>query len=235
MFAGHIGAALVIARVETRLNLGIFIFAALLLDVLLWIFVLAGWETVTIRPDFGVTHQPAFVFPYSHGLLASVAWAMLAGATVLVARPGRDIKTLRAAVLVGAAVFSHWLLDALVHVPELPLVGIDSAKVGLGLWQDMPVALAVEALIVVAGLGIFIPGARLSRNGKLWLTTLSLVLLAFTVAGLTIAPAPPSATAMAASSLVTILVVGVVACWIGAAVEKTQPHAYAPQRKNSRV
>lgn len=71
----------------------------------------------------------------------------------------------RSAALVGAAVFSHWLLDALVHVPELPLLGADSTKVDLGLWQSMP--------------------------------------------------APPSAMAMAGSSLATLIVVGGVYCWLG--------------------
>ena len=47
---------------------------------------------------------------------------------------------MRVTVLVAVAVFSHWLLDALFHVAELPVAGIDSMKVGLGLWQSMPVA-----------------------------------------------------------------------------------------------
>jgi hypothetical protein len=43
MFAGHVGAALVLASVERRVNVGAFITAALLLDILLWILVLIGW------------------------------------------------------------------------------------------------------------------------------------------------------------------------------------------------
>ena len=70
MFAGHIGAALAIGRAERGLNVGLFIAAALLLDFLLWTFVLMGWESVAIPADFAATHQAEFVFPYSHGLLA---------------------------------------------------------------------------------------------------------------------------------------------------------------------
>lgn len=83
MFAGHVGVALVIGRVERRVNVGIFVIAALLLDFALWLFILLGWESVTIPDDFTTTHQPHFVFPYSHGLLAAAGWSVLAGAFAL--------------------------------------------------------------------------------------------------------------------------------------------------------
>jgi hypothetical protein len=215
MFAGHVGAALAIGRAERRVNVGAFVFAALLLDVILWPLVLLGWESITIPPNFASTHQPEFVFPYSHGLLASIAWSALAGTAFLIWYPHLKKGKSRAAVLVGIAVFSHWLLDALVHVPELPLAGASSMKVGLGLWQSMPVALLAEALILVAGLCLFVPGASLSRVKKFWLTVLSLLILGFTVAGMTVAPPPASVIAMAATSLVTIIVVCALACWLG--------------------
>jgi hypothetical protein len=44
MFAGHVGAGLAIALAERRVNVGVVIAAALLLDLLLWLFVLLGWE-----------------------------------------------------------------------------------------------------------------------------------------------------------------------------------------------
>ena len=122
---------------------------------------------------------------------------------------------LRFAVLAAAAVFSHWLLDALVHAPELPLAGADSPKVGLWLWQTMPVALTVESVLVVAGICLFIPGTSLSRAKKVSLTVFSLLILAFTVIGMTLAPAPPSAVAMATSSLATVVVVCALGCWLG--------------------
>jgi len=215
MFAGHVGAALAIARVERRVNVGVFIAAALVLDMVLWLLVLVGFESVNIPANFTTTHQPEFRFPYSHGLIASLAWSVLAGVVAFAGFAGPPRAKVRGAVLIGAAVFSHWLLDALVHAPELPLAGADSTKVGLGLWQDMPVALVTEAGIVVAGLGLFVSGTRLSRARAASLVALSLLLLAFTVAGMTIAPPPPSARAMAGSSLVTLVAVCALACWLG--------------------
>lgn len=215
MFAGHVGAGLAIARAERRANVGVFVAAALLLDLVLWVLVLLGWESVAIPAHFVSTHQPDFVFPYSHGLVAGLAWSAIAAVAAFALWARTPAARWRVAALVAAAVFSHWLLDALVHQPELPLVGAASAKVGLALWQSMPVALAVETAILVVGLLVFIPGSRLTRGKALALTALTLLILGFTVAGMTIAPAPPSAFAMASSSLATLVVVCALACWLG--------------------
>lgn len=215
MFAGHVGAGMAIGRVERRINVGTFIFAAMLLDAVLWFLVLVGLESVTIPPDFASTHQPEFVFPYSHGLLGSLGWSALAGAVAFRWYPGLDAEKRRAAALIGIAVLSRWLLDALVHAPELPLAGTRSQRFGLGLWQDMPVALTVEAVILVGGLCFFLQGSKLSQANRTGLTLLSLLILAFTIVGMTVAPPPPSVPAMALSSLATIIAVGALACWLG--------------------
>ena len=216
MFAGHIGAALAIGRAAPDINVGIFVTAALLLDLLLWLFVLLGWEFVAIPADFASTHQPGFVFPYSHGLLASVIWSALAGVVALIVCSHLRIRW-RVAALVGLAVLSHWLLDALVHRNELPLAGVGSRPVGLALWNHMPLALALEAALVIVGVYLFMSAARLGRNRSIALTVLSALAMGFTALGMTIAPAPPSSTAMAGSSLATLAVVCVLTCWLGRA------------------
>lgn len=209
MFAGHIGAALAIGRAARDINVGVLITAALLLDLLLWLFVLLGLESVTIPADFTRTHQPAFVFPYSHGLLASVVWSAAAAAVAHMR------MRWRAAALIGVAVFSHWLLDALVHRSELPLAGVGSRPVGLGLWNHLFFALTLEAALVIVGVYLFISTARLARSRVIALLVLSALVMAFTALGMTIAPAPPSPAAMAGSSLATLIVVCLFAYWVG--------------------
>lgn len=215
MFAGHIGVALAASRIEPRVNVGLFTAASLLLDLLLWLFVLVGWESVAIPADFSLTHQPEFVFPYSHGLVAGVVWSTLAGASCLLLFKSRSGETSRSAFLVAGVAFSHWLLDALVHRPELPVTGAASHLVGLALWNHMPAALAVEAGLLLAGVLVFLPGCGLSRPKKLALAVLNLLVLGFTVVGMTVAPPPPSAAAMAGSSLATIVLVCVLIGWLG--------------------
>ncbi|MBS0374494.1 MAG: hypothetical protein JSR73_07915 [Proteobacteria bacterium] len=202
MFAGHVGAGLAIAGCEPRINAGWLVFAALWLDTVLWILVLAGVETVAL-PAPGVSSQPSFVFPYSHGLIASLAWSALAAAAVgwaAQATPGR------AALLMAAAVASHWLLDVVVHRPELPLVGAASIPLGLGLYDRLPVALGLEAAVLVAGAAFYARRTRLAPRRRWAILATAALSLLMTIAGMTLAPPPPSATTMAVSSLVTILV-----------------------------
>jgi uncharacterized membrane protein len=215
MFAGHVGAGLAIGHAQERVNIGLFVAAALLLDMVLWLFVLLGWESVAIPVNFASTHQVEYVFPYSHGLAASAFWSVLAasGAWAACARLG-PART-RLALLIAAAAFSHWLLDLLVHRPELPLAGATSPTVGLGLWQHMPVAIGAEAAIVMFGIFLFMRRNRLSRARSVAIVVLSLATLAFTVAGTTLAPPPPSDVAMAGSSLVTLIFVCSLIAWLG--------------------
>lgn len=215
MFAGHVGAALALGRAERRVNVGLLVFAALLLDLLLWLFVLLGIESVVIPQAFARDHQAAFVFPYSHGLVASLLWSGAAAAIGYVGYARSPDIRRRAALLIAVAVFSHWLLDALVHRPELAVAGPHSYRFGLGLWDQMPLALGVEAAIVAAGLLLFMPGNLLPRTRAIALTLASLLVLAFTVVGMTLAPPPPSASAMAASSLSAVVVVCGLSYWMG--------------------
>ncbi|HSP20090.1 MAG TPA: hypothetical protein VLQ79_11280, partial [Myxococcaceae bacterium] len=77
MFVGHLGVGLALSAGSRRFRLGTLLGAALLLDVLLGVFVLAGWERVIVPPDFAATHYLEFEFPYSHGLVATLVWAGL--------------------------------------------------------------------------------------------------------------------------------------------------------------
>jgi hypothetical protein len=215
MLAGHIGAAMALGRAERRVNVGVLVAAALFLDIILWLFVLFGWESVTIPGDFGSTHQPEFHFPYSHGLVASVVWSAIAAAGAWAAYAHFGSVRARATMLIAGAVLSHWLLDALVHRPELPLFGATSRMVGIALWDNMPIALAVEAALVVFGILLFIRGCALPRGKSVTIAVLSLFVLALTIFGMTLAPPPPSARVMAGSSLASIVAVCALFAWLG--------------------
>ncbi len=215
MFAGHVGVALALGRVERRINVGLFVAASLWLDGLLWILVLLGWETVEIPSDFPATHQPHFVFPYSHSLPAALFWSVLAGVTTWGSCAAARQPGLRLAAWVGAAVFSHWVLDFVVHRPELSLTGTPGHPAGLGLWNHMALALGIESAIVAFGLTMFLRSQPFAPLRSALLVAITLLLLGFTVLGMTVAPAPPSATAMAATSLATIVGACAFYGWLG--------------------
>ncbi len=171
MFVGHLGVGLALSARSRRFRLGTLLGAALLLDVLLGAFVLAGWERVIVPPDFATAHYLEFVFPYSHGLLATLVWtavtAALASTGLLLLGRGRA-----AAWVAAAAVASHWVCDVIEHVRGLPLLGPGSPRVGLGLWGTMGWALLLEVLLLVGGAGLFLrsrPGLPRGRRTVLLL------------------------------------------------------------------
>jgi len=212
MLAGHVGAGLALSRAAPRTNPGALLAAALSLDILLWTFVLAGLEEVRIPADYAARHQLAFAFPYSHGLAASLGWAALAGAAAFLAAgvPGRT----RAALIVAAAALSHWALDWLVHAADLPILGGGSATLGLGLWDARPAALGIEAAMTLGGLWLYLTAAPADRGGRVGVAIVTTLVLALTVAGMTVAPAPPGPVEVAASSLGTIIVIVAVVAWL---------------------
>jgi hypothetical protein len=112
-------------------------------------------------------------------------------------------------------VFSHWLLDVIVHRPELPLAGASSTVLGLALWDRMTLALLLEAVITAGGVALFLAGSGWPRARARALAGLAGITLAFTVVGMTVAPAPPSPQAMAATSLATLALVVAAAGWLG--------------------
>ena len=115
----------------------------------------------------------------------------------------------------GAVVLSHWILDALVHQPELPLTGAASPVVGFALWDHLIVSLILESVILTCGLVLFLTQSSTSRGRSVALASLSLLVLLLTLLGMTIAPPPPSARTMAGSSLVSIAAVCALAYWFG--------------------
>ena len=116
MGIGHVAVGLGLKAADRRLNAGILIFGAFLADFLLGWFVLAGWESYQYPPDFASRHYMLFTFPWSHGLVPDLVWAVALGSLVWVFR-----REPRAAILVGIAVVSHFVLDGVVHLKGLPM------------------------------------------------------------------------------------------------------------------
>ena len=103
MGIGHVAIGLGLKCADRRINAGWLIFAALLPDFLLGWFVLDGLEGYTEPNDYAGAHYLLFTFPWSHGLLADVAWAAIAGVVTWGLARCR-----KAAVVMAAAVLSHF-------------------------------------------------------------------------------------------------------------------------------
>ena len=214
MFLGHYGIACAIKRVEPKLSLGTLFVAVQLPDLLWGIFVLLGWERARIVPGHtAITPLEFLDYPISHSLVGVVIWSILAAA-LYYSWPTRDThRHWQAAALVGLAVFSHYPLDVLVHVADLPLTGNDSAKLGLGLWNNPVATLALEALVLGGGLALYLTrGSHRHpvRTGRILAVVLLLVV---TYLASVYGPPPPSMTVVAVSDIVFIVGIGALAGW----------------------
>jgi len=214
MFAGHLAAGMVLKKMERHINLGWLFFAALAHDSLLGIFTLLGLEQIHAE-DYAQTHYLTFTFPYSHGLAASVVWSLLAfGITYAVLPRWKSKERTQASAAMGLAVFSHFVLDWLVHIPEMPLLGNDSPMLGLGLWNNLPLALMLEVALVVIGFVFYIlavkPQTNLARYG---LGGLLLFTATMTVMGMLFVQTPPPASGAAMSWIFQPLLICGLAYW----------------------
>jgi hypothetical protein len=152
MFVGHYGPAFAAAAIDPNLPLAGLTLSTQVLDVAWSSFILLGVEKVRIKPGFTATNDLDLYFmPFSHGLLTALGWSLIVGLGFLFLVPGVSVS---GAVLAGAVCFSHWLLDLIVHVPDLPLVG-DRYKVGFGLWRNRLAALILELAVLIGGAAAF--------------------------------------------------------------------------------
>jgi membrane-bound metal-dependent hydrolase YbcI (DUF457 family) len=214
MFLGHYAVAFALKRAQPKLSLGTLFLAVQLPDLLWGIFLLLGWERVRIDPGFtAVTPLQFLEYPISHSLVGMTCWALI-GAAVYYSWPTRDTsRHWQAAALVGVAVLSHFLLDLVVHAPDLPVWGQDSPKLGLGLWNNPTATLLLELVTLAAGVAVYV-GFRSRRHpvrpGRL--ASLLLVLVAVYLVSL-FGPPPSSVRAIAVADIIGLLLLAGFAAW----------------------
>jgi hypothetical protein len=148
---GHLGIGFAAKPVAPKAPLWVLLAATEVLDLLSFLFLAVGIETMGVTTtglNRGIQILTPASIPWSHGLLMSVVWSVLAGAIAYLFY--RDRRT---GIVVGLLVFSHWILDLIVHLPDLPLLFDGSPLVGLGLWGSGPglVISGILELILLAG------------------------------------------------------------------------------------
>lgn len=209
MFVGHYGPAFAAVAARKTIPLWISFVAVQLVDVVWAILVLVGVEKVRIVPGITLTNPlDLYYMPYTHSLVGAVAWAVSTGIVYYSFRG--KIDGCSAALIVGAAVFSHWLLDWFVHRPDLPLFD-NSFKMGLGLWNYPAVAFVLELAILFGGLSLYLKTiesvSHLGHRGMLRFGSLMLIVQVILFLG----PFPASDKAAAIMALIFYFVFAAIA------------------------
>jgi hypothetical protein len=198
MFVGHYGISFAAKRSAVGLPLWVWFIAVQWLDVVWSLLVLLGIEKLRIVPGFTQANAlDLYYMPFTHSLPGSLILSLIFGAVVAMFVADDRVRVL---LLVAAACFSHWVLDLLVHTPDLPLYD-NAAKVGLGLWQHVAISFPVELALLGLGAWLYARTALFaSAMGRLMLWSFVVLLVAFQIYA-NFGPPPSSPEAMAVIAL----------------------------------
>jgi hypothetical protein len=125
-------------------------------------------------------------------LLAVLGWAVVVGGLYFLLKKNRT-----AALLIGLCVVSHWVLDLLVHVPDLPLYPGDAPGYGLGLWKLKGVEMALELLLFVAGAALYWSATKAKNKTGIYATAAMLLFLVVVFLLNEFGPPPPDVRSVA--------------------------------------
>jgi membrane-bound metal-dependent hydrolase YbcI (DUF457 family) len=197
MFIGHFAVGIAAKRFAPRTSLGWLLGAALFLDLIWPLLVIAGIESVRIEPGNTAFTPLDFVsYPWSHSLLMTLVWSVLLAA-VFHWKFGDWAGTLA----VGVAVASHWLLDFISHRPDLPLTPGFTDKVGLGLWNHVVATAAVEIAMLMVALVLYARITRPANRTGQYSYWSFVALLALLYAGAIRGDPPPNVAVLMATAL----------------------------------
>ena len=223
MFVGHYAAGFAAKVASPATPLWLLLLGAQLVDLVWVALVLSDVEQLRLVPGFTQSNDLDNIYmPYSHGIVWTVVWVLAAALVYGLCARHLFAKKSAAAHPVGvrrvrsstgvigsiaAVVFvvgSHWLMDLIVHVPDLPVS--DQTKVGLGLWNYRWLAFELE-LVLVVGTGFWL-ASRCGQPAYLFASALGVMCIANYFG-----PQPTTELQVLFGALAVYIVVAAVAYW----------------------
>ena len=174
MLIGHFGISFAAKKAAPKVSLGTLFIAAQFVDILWPFLLLFHIEKVAFMPGYTKVNAFEFLyFPFTHSLLMGIVWGAVLGVIYWLFK-----RDLRGSFVIGLCVLSHWFLDLIVHVADLPLTPFNDYKIGLGLWNHLAITLIIETTIFLIGAYIYAASTK-PRNkiGKWGFWTLIILLL----------------------------------------------------------
>jgi len=206
LLVGHYSASFLGKSLQKMIPLWLLFIAVQFIDILWAVFVLLGIEKARIVP--GITASNAldlYYMPFTHSLVGAFFWSALA---FRFCQLFSSLKGWRTGLIVGAAVFSHWMLDLIVHRPDLALYD-NTLKMGFGLWNYRVPALILEIGLLIGGAMLYLRSA--SHRGRMVVYVCLLVLVQ--VVGTFLFPTPPTDRAAAITALFLYFIFALIAFW----------------------
>jgi hypothetical protein len=157
MFVGHYSVAFAAKTEGNRIPLWVLFIAVQFLDYVWATLVVRGVEKLHVIRGFTAGSMlDSYYHPYSHSLVAALFWSTIAALLykTFCSRHGCLYRKY-AALLVGLAVFSHWILDFIAHPRDLPIYD-NRWKVGLRMWNYRGPEFALEIALLAGGIIIYL-------------------------------------------------------------------------------
>ena len=122
MFVGHYSVAFAAKSEKNRIPLWVLFVAVQFLDYLWATLVLLGIEKLRVIKGFTAGSMlDSYFHPYSHSLIGAILWSGVAAlAYNTICRRHACHYSKSAPLVVGVAVFSHWILDFIAHPRDSP-------------------------------------------------------------------------------------------------------------------
>jgi len=191
MVIGHFGVGFGAKKFAPKISLGTLFIAVQWADLLWPVLLLLNVEHVEVLKGNPKIPLNFTYYPITHSLLMGIFWGFCFGLLYWLVK-----RNVRNAIVLGICVVSHWVLDLLVHRPDLPLFPDDSDKVGFGLWNYPLVAILIEAAIFITGLVLYFKSTRATRSSGNWGLWVLVVLLVLNQIAGAVSPMPSSGHAI---------------------------------------
>jgi hypothetical protein len=153
MVAGHFGFAAIVKSRERQTPLWALMLACQWLDVIFVPLFVAGIERLTPVAGTAGGYGDVIIYAdYTHSLVGALILSIVFGWV------GALVWGKRTGLVLGGVVFSHWLLDLLMHRQDLPILpggGGPWPRLGFGLWQWHSASILAELLLVVGGAALY--------------------------------------------------------------------------------
>ncbi len=210
MFIGHFAVGFASKRVAPRTNLGLLLTAPLLADIIWPVLVLLGVEQVRVtggpNPFLTLTFDS---YPWSHSLLMLTVWGLLLGGGYYAVTKYRA-----GAVILFIGVLSHWVLDVVTHVQDMPVAPSAATMVGLGLWRSVVGTVIIEGLMFVVGVWLYTTSTQARDKIGRWAWWGYVALLVVSYLSQLVSPPPPSVSALGWVAIIMSVVMVVWAWWL---------------------
>jgi len=157
MFVGHYSVAFACRTERNRIPLWVLFIAVQFLDYIWATLVLLGIEKLRVIKGFTAGSMlDSYFHPYSHSLITALLWSVVAALVYkgVCRRHGRHYSK-SAPLIIGVAVFSHWVLDLIAHPRDLAIYD-NTWKVGFGLWNYRDPEFALEVTLLAGGIALYL-------------------------------------------------------------------------------